>query len=64
MWPPQSTLIINHYGLNMADPHAQEFLMEQMQEFFFGEGAKMPEDWIPEEERGQQTKGGPAPRKK
>ena len=23
MWPAQSTLIINHYGLNMADPEAR-----------------------------------------
>lgn len=33
--------------------------MEQMEDFFFGEDAAMPEGWIPEEERGQQTKGGP-----
>ncbi len=59
MWQEQSTLLINHYGLKLADPRAQEFLMEQMEEFFFGEGAQLPEDWIPEEERGQQTKGGP-----
>lgn len=39
MWQQQSTLLINHYGLNMADPRAQEFLMEQMEEFLFGEGA-------------------------
>lgn len=38
MWQQQSTILINHYGLNMADPRAQEFLMEQMEEFFFGEG--------------------------
>lgn len=37
-WQQQSTILINHYGLNMADPRAQEFLMEQMEEFFFGEG--------------------------
>jgi Fe-S cluster biosynthesis and repair protein YggX len=39
-WQQQSTILINHYGLNMADPRAQEFLMEQMEEFFFGEGAQ------------------------
>lgn len=37
-WQQQSTILINHYGLNMADPRAQEFLMEQMEEFFFGGG--------------------------
>ena len=70
MWQAQSTLLINHYGLNLADPQSQTFLMQQMEEFFFGVGAQMPEDWIPEGEGGQQgkgapnAKGGPAPRKK
>ena len=40
MWQQQATLVINHYGLNMADPRAQEFLMEQMEEFLFGEGGQ------------------------
>ncbi len=58
MWQQQSTLLINHYGLNMRDPQAQKFLMEQLEEFFFGTGAQLPEDWVPE---GQAA---PAPRKK
>lgn len=37
-WQQQSTILINHYGLNLADPRAQEFLMEQMEEFLFGGG--------------------------
>ena len=70
LWQNQSTIIINHYGLNLADPQAQAFLMEQMEEFFFGEGAKMPDDWVaegeggPQSKEGPQAKGGPAPRKK
>lgn len=47
LWQEQSTILINHYGLNLADPNAQEFLFEQMEEFFFGPGAEMPEDWTP-----------------
>lgn len=67
MWPAQSTLIINHYGLNMADPDARKLLREQMEEFFFGADASMPEGWVPEEEEeagvgatkgGQSSKGG------
>jgi Fe-S cluster biosynthesis and repair protein YggX len=57
LWLQQVTILINHYGLNMADPRAQEFMSQQMEEFFFGEGAQMPEDWVPE---GQGGKGGPA----
>lgn len=53
LWLSQQTLLINHYSLNMVDPEARKFLAKQMEEFFFGEGAEVPEDWIPEEERGQ-----------
>lgn len=38
LWQDQARLIINHYGLNMADPRAQEFLFEQMEAFLFDEG--------------------------
>ena len=48
LWSQQSTILINHYGLNLAGPQAQAFLMQQMEEFFFGEGAQMPEGWVPE----------------
>jgi Fe-S cluster biosynthesis and repair protein YggX len=50
MWQQQSALLINHYGLTLRDPAAQKFLMEQLEEFFFGEGAQMPEDWTPEDQ--------------
>jgi Fe-S cluster biosynthesis and repair protein YggX len=53
MWPQQSTLVINHYGLNLADPQAQKLLMQQMEEFFFGEGAQMPEGWTPQAQSGK-----------
>ena len=64
LWLEQQTVLINHYGLNMVDPKSHEFLSQQMEEFFFGEGAQLPDEWIPEEERGQHPspggKGGPA----
>ncbi|GAC1360182.1 MAG: hypothetical protein NVS4B12_27250 [Ktedonobacteraceae bacterium] len=64
MWPAQSTLIINHYSLNMADPESRKILREQMEEFFFGSDAKMPEGWSPEgvaAGAGDSSKGGSAP---
>ena len=68
MWPAQQTLIINHYGLNLADPEARKILREQMEEFFFGADAQMPEGWVPETAgagAGPSRKGGGgAPRKK
>lgn len=63
MWQEHSVLLINHYGLNLADKRAQQFLMEQMEEFFFGAEAPMPEGWIPEDQA-PSGKGAPAPRKK
>jgi Fe-S cluster biosynthesis and repair protein YggX len=56
LWQDHSTLLINHYGLNLRDPAAQKFLMQQMEQFFFGEGAQLPADWTPETQA--------APRKK
>ncbi len=60
LWPAQATLIINHYGLSLGDPNAQKILLQQMEEFFFGEDAKVPEGWTPPVRQG---KGG-APRRK
>jgi len=69
MWPAQATLIINHYGLNMADPEARKLLREQMEEFFFGQDARMPEGWTPAGSKGSEPvgagrKGGGAPPRK
>ena len=63
LWGQQQVLLINHYGLNLAAPDAQKFLMEQLEEFFFGEGARVPEDWVPEDQAPQGEPPVP-PRKK
>jgi len=69
LWKDQVVVLINHYGLNMADPRAQAFLNEQLEEFFFGEGAQMPEGWTPVGQGGKGSpatagKGAPAPPRK
>ncbi|BCL84340.1 Fe(2+)-trafficking protein [Ktedonobacteria bacterium brp13] len=58
MWPAQQVLIINHYGLNMGDPESRKILREQMEEFFFGKDAAMPEGWTPAGAGASQSKGG------
>lgn len=61
MWEAQRTLIINHYGLNLADPESRKILREQMEDFFFGSDAQMPEGWVPEAAgagAGASSKGG------
>ena len=60
LWEEQSKLLINHYGLVLADPDARAFLREQMEEFFFGEDARMPEGWSP---AGSRKGGAPAAKK-
>jgi Fe-S cluster biosynthesis and repair protein YggX len=35
-WLQQQTMLINHYGLNLRDPDAKKFLMEQTESFLFG----------------------------
>jgi Fe-S cluster biosynthesis and repair protein YggX len=62
MWPEYQIILINHFGLTLNDPNARQFLREQMEDFFFGEDAKMPEGWTPEGAPG--AKGGGPPRKK
>jgi Fe-S cluster biosynthesis and repair protein YggX len=66
LWEGQATIIMNHYGLSMADPEARKFLMKQMEDFFFGPGAQLPADWIPPAAggKGGGGKGAPAPRRK
>lgn len=56
MWKRQAVILINHYGLSLMDAQAQKFLREQMEDFFFGAEAAMPEGWTPS---GTPTKGAP-----
>ena len=66
MWQEYSTLIINHNGLSLGNPHHRDFLMDQMEQFFFGEDQDpLPQDWTPmgQPTKGGATKGGAAPRK-
>lgn len=37
LWKPHLTTIINHYGLNPADPETRKMLRTEMEAFFFGE---------------------------
>lgn len=62
LWQPQMTILINHYGLNPADPEARRVLRDQMEEFFFGTDARMPEGWTAPSD--DPAAASPAPRKK
>ncbi len=47
MWLRHQTMLINENRLSPIDPRARKFLEEQMEKFFFGEGAEMPEGYVP-----------------
>jgi Fe-S cluster biosynthesis and repair protein YggX len=48
MWLQQQTMLINEYRLSPIDPKSRKFLEEQMEKFFFGEGAETPPDYKPQ----------------
>lgn len=47
MWLEQMKMIMNEYRLNLGNPEAQEFLLKQMEQYFFGEGAALPPGYVP-----------------
>ena len=49
-WMGQQTILINEYRISVIDPKGRAFLEEQMEKFFFGEGADTPEAFTPPSE--------------
>jgi Fe-S cluster biosynthesis and repair protein YggX len=37
-WKKRQMLLINHYGLNVREPRAREFLVTNLRSFLFAEG--------------------------
>ena len=46
-WLEHQKMLLNEYRLQPWTPQAQEFLVEQMQNYFFGEGASLPTEYVP-----------------
>ena len=49
MWLSHQTMLINEYRLSLIDPKAREFLMKEMESYFFGEGSAKPSGFTPTE---------------
>ena len=47
MWVEHMKMLMNEYRLNLGTAEAQEFLIKQMDEYFFGEGAALPAGYVP-----------------
>ncbi|GIU74665.1 MAG: oxidative damage protection protein [Bryobacteraceae bacterium] len=49
MWVEHMKMLMNEYRLNLGTREAQEFLLRQMEQYFFGEGSQLPPDYVPPE---------------
>jgi len=48
LWLSQQTMLINEYRLSLADSKSQQFLKEELEKFFFGEGSAPPAEFVAE----------------
>ncbi len=48
LWLEHMKMIMNEYRLNLGTREAQEFLLKQMEEYFFGEGSAFPPGYVPQ----------------
>lgn len=46
MWLEHSKMIVNEYRLDLTQKQAHDILLEQAEEYFFGEGAALPPDFV------------------
>lgn len=48
-WLKHQTMLINEYRLSMAEKKARDFLADEMQKYFFGDGSAKPDAYTPPE---------------
>lgn len=48
MWMKQQTMLMNENKLSPIDPKHRQFLLEEMEKFFFGEGSETVDGYTPE----------------
>jgi Fe-S cluster biosynthesis and repair protein YggX len=46
MWMEHMKMLMNEYRLNLATQESQEFLIKQMDDYFFGAGSALPPDFV------------------
>lgn len=52
MWIEYSKMVMNEYRLNPLDSGSQKIIEEQMEKFFFGEGAQLPPGYVAQKAKG------------
>jgi Fe-S cluster biosynthesis and repair protein YggX len=50
-WGEHCKMILNEYRLNPAHREAQEIIVKHMEDFLFGQGAALPEEYVPPQEK-------------
>ena len=48
MWIEHMKILMNEYRLNLGTADAQEFLLKQMENYFFGTGSAVPTNFVAE----------------
>ena len=48
MWMKQQTMLMNENKLSPIDPKHRQFLLDEMEKFFFGEGSAKVDSYTPE----------------
>lgn len=46
-WLELQKMLVNENRLNLADKKARDYLLEQMEKHFFGEGAELASGYVP-----------------
>jgi Fe-S cluster biosynthesis and repair protein YggX len=47
-WLAHQTMLINEYRLTPIEPKARQFLEQEMEKYFFGDGSDRPKEFMPE----------------
>jgi Fe-S cluster biosynthesis and repair protein YggX len=45
-WVEHMKMLMNEYRLNLGTAEAQQFLLDQMEKYFFGEGSEKPPEFV------------------
>ena len=48
LWQDHMKILLNEYRLQPWRKEHQEFIVQQMEQYFFGTGAQLPEEYKPE----------------
>jgi Fe-S cluster biosynthesis and repair protein YggX len=52
LWLEHMKMIMNEYRLNLGTAEAQQFMLDQMEKYFFGEGSAFPPGYVPPKSKG------------